>query len=437
MNNKNWLVLGVVVLVALGVWFYVDSRDKVDASPSINKEVCESQRSAFIDSYLENKQLSYKVLREDCDIARLEGLPSTSNIDAPSTYTIGGIPYHSQESKITGFSAAVKMILDLIHPENQVTQSQLTENMIGDIWQEKTQTYDYAYLSRKHGRESIVEQLHEQGIYASVYFPAQYMYGYFGEDLEKAREYLRDCGDDLEFTNQFEEYLKDILSHGDPAIYRDRVNFVGEYNVNEKMDTSEKRYIYSDNPRTDLKYKETMDVIGQAVLVYGYNRDGFLISNPWAGEGERSGQYVQEHLDNMVDACLDYVVFIDAEILSPLNHPREAIQINNEFYLDFKVENHKHEAMMNQFPIRNAKVEVISEGFIADSVSLGTVEMGYSEEHSMRIIPSLSGSQVLKLRFSGEVSSFREGDVPYVDLDLPKYTHKIWYDQEIIININA
>jgi hypothetical protein len=33
MNNKNWLVIGVVVLVALGVWFYFDNSENVDLSP--------------------------------------------------------------------------------------------------------------------------------------------------------------------------------------------------------------------------------------------------------------------------------------------------------------------------------------------------------------------------------------------------------------------
>jgi hypothetical protein len=33
MNNKNWLLIGVVVLVALGVWFYFDSREDVGLGP--------------------------------------------------------------------------------------------------------------------------------------------------------------------------------------------------------------------------------------------------------------------------------------------------------------------------------------------------------------------------------------------------------------------
>ena len=37
MNNKNWLVIGVVVLVALGVWFYVDSREDVGLIPSYDR----------------------------------------------------------------------------------------------------------------------------------------------------------------------------------------------------------------------------------------------------------------------------------------------------------------------------------------------------------------------------------------------------------------
>ena len=32
MNNRNWLVIGVVVLVALGVWFYFDSQKSVKLS---------------------------------------------------------------------------------------------------------------------------------------------------------------------------------------------------------------------------------------------------------------------------------------------------------------------------------------------------------------------------------------------------------------------
>ena len=35
MNNKNWLLIGVVVLVALGVWFYFDSREDVGLGPPI------------------------------------------------------------------------------------------------------------------------------------------------------------------------------------------------------------------------------------------------------------------------------------------------------------------------------------------------------------------------------------------------------------------
>ena len=33
MNKKNWLIIGVVVLVALGVWFYFDSREDVGLGP--------------------------------------------------------------------------------------------------------------------------------------------------------------------------------------------------------------------------------------------------------------------------------------------------------------------------------------------------------------------------------------------------------------------
>ena len=35
MNNKNWLIIGVVVLVALGVWFYFDSREGVGLGPDV------------------------------------------------------------------------------------------------------------------------------------------------------------------------------------------------------------------------------------------------------------------------------------------------------------------------------------------------------------------------------------------------------------------
>ena len=35
MNKKNWLIIGAVVLVALGVWFYFDSREDVGLQPGI------------------------------------------------------------------------------------------------------------------------------------------------------------------------------------------------------------------------------------------------------------------------------------------------------------------------------------------------------------------------------------------------------------------
>lgn len=33
MNKKNWLVIGAVVLIAFGVWFYIDSREDVGLGP--------------------------------------------------------------------------------------------------------------------------------------------------------------------------------------------------------------------------------------------------------------------------------------------------------------------------------------------------------------------------------------------------------------------
>ena len=38
MNNKNWLIIGVVVLVALGVWFYFDSREGVGLGPEAEED---------------------------------------------------------------------------------------------------------------------------------------------------------------------------------------------------------------------------------------------------------------------------------------------------------------------------------------------------------------------------------------------------------------
>ena len=41
MNKKNWLVIGAIILVALGVWFYFDSREDVGLGPEIEEEyVC-------------------------------------------------------------------------------------------------------------------------------------------------------------------------------------------------------------------------------------------------------------------------------------------------------------------------------------------------------------------------------------------------------------
>ena len=36
MNKNNWLIIGVVVLVALGIWFYFDSREDVGLGPAAN-----------------------------------------------------------------------------------------------------------------------------------------------------------------------------------------------------------------------------------------------------------------------------------------------------------------------------------------------------------------------------------------------------------------
>ena len=41
MNKKNWLIIGVVVLVALGVWFYFDSREDVVLEGPVEDNECE------------------------------------------------------------------------------------------------------------------------------------------------------------------------------------------------------------------------------------------------------------------------------------------------------------------------------------------------------------------------------------------------------------
>ena len=35
MNKKSWLIIGVVILVALGIWYYFDSRESVGLAPPV------------------------------------------------------------------------------------------------------------------------------------------------------------------------------------------------------------------------------------------------------------------------------------------------------------------------------------------------------------------------------------------------------------------
>ncbi len=263
--------------------------------------------------------------------ASLESLPAEFRLN---------VPYFIQE-EVHWSGAAVVQMLRKFHEGIEVSQSLIAHEAGWNDW--RTFTHETF-------KEDLLRYLAKRNYVPGCYYPGRYVLPNFDDGIQGA-DFI---AQNYELVNQYGfEYFKALLVTMKAPVYV-RLHFhTGWYPMSEAQ-------------------ARKIDSCGHAVLIVGYDEEGFIVHDPWDREkwgGTRGGEYRHIDYETMTDSpsvncCLGLVATV-RRLDARFEYPRFALCQNRDFELVLNVSLPGIDGIFSDiYPVTNVRANLLLEGGI-------------------------------------------------------------------------